>query len=78
MIACRSQVPVVPVRIYGTFEALNRTMKKPRWGQKITVIYDKPMLPKDYDPGKTDKGRYLTAAQRIMDRITLLENPRSR
>ena len=76
MIACRSQVPVVPVRIYGSYEALNRTAKKPSWGQKITVVYDKPMLPEDYDPGKADKGRYLTAAQRIMERITALENPR--
>ena len=76
MIACRSQVPVVPVRIYGSYEALSRTAKKPSWGKKITVVYDKPMLPEDYDPGKADKERYLTSAQRIMARITALENPR--
>ena len=77
MIACRSQVPVVPVRIYGSFDALNRFAKKPAWGKQITVVYDKPLLPETFDPGKDDKTRYLTASQRIMERIAKLQNPRA-
>ncbi|MGB0370693.1 MAG: lysophospholipid acyltransferase family protein [Opitutales bacterium] len=77
MIACRSQVPVIPVRIYGSFDALNRFAKKPSWGKKITVVYGEAMQPEDYDPGKSDKERYLTASQRVMQRIAKLGNPRT-
>jgi 1-acyl-sn-glycerol-3-phosphate acyltransferase len=40
----KSNAPVVPVRVFGTFEAFNRTMRAPRPGRKVTVKYGKPML----------------------------------
>ncbi|MCH2154479.1 MAG: 1-acyl-sn-glycerol-3-phosphate acyltransferase [Opitutales bacterium] len=78
MIACRTQVPVVPVRIYGSFEALSRFDKRPNFGKKITVVYGSPLDSEIYDPGKeAGKERYQIASERIMEAITALENPRA-
>src|SRR5881396_1007735 len=38
----KSDAPVVPVRVFGTFEAFNRTMKFPR-PRRIAVKYGTPM-----------------------------------
>jgi len=38
----KSQAPVVPVRVFGTFEAYGRHVKIPK-PQRITVKYGKPM-----------------------------------
>jgi 1-acyl-sn-glycerol-3-phosphate acyltransferase len=40
----KSAAPVVPVRVFGTFEAYNRTMQFPRPGRKVVVKYGTPML----------------------------------
>ena len=40
----KSAAPVVPVRVFGTFEAYNRTMSFPRPGRKVVVKYGTPML----------------------------------
>jgi len=40
----KSTAPVVPVRVFGTFEAYNRYMRFPRPCRTVTVKYGKPML----------------------------------
>jgi len=40
----KSEAPVVPVRVFGTFEAYNRTMRFPRPFRKVVVKYGRPML----------------------------------
>ncbi len=73
MIACRAAVPVLPCRVFGSFEALNRKMKYPRAGQRIEVVYGQPLLPTAYDPGAAaGKARFQTAADNIMAAITAL------
>lgn len=76
MIACRMQVPVVPLRIDGTFKMLSRRHKFPRPGTGITAMFGPPVAPAVYDPGKNDPERYATAAQTIMSAIRQLTPPK--
>jgi 1-acyl-sn-glycerol-3-phosphate acyltransferase len=39
----KSNAPVVPVRVFGTFEAYNRHMRLPRPFHSLTVKYGRPM-----------------------------------
>ncbi len=43
----KSTAPVVPVRVFGTFKAYNRTMRFPLPGRKVVVKYGTPMLFED-------------------------------
>ena len=43
MTVIKSTCPVVPVRVFGTFEAYGRHMKIPR-PHRIAVKYGKPMM----------------------------------
>ncbi len=74
LIACKTQVQVVPVRIFGSFEALDRTTTKPKWGMPITVVIGEPILPKDYDSGE-GRDRYQRAADKMMEGISRIEKP---
>lgn len=40
----KSTAPVVPVRVFGTFEAYNRHMRLPRPRRTLTVKYGRPLL----------------------------------
>jgi 1-acyl-sn-glycerol-3-phosphate acyltransferase len=74
MIVCRTQVPVVPARIYGSFEAFGKGVKFPRAGNKISVVFGPPLKPNEYDPG-TGSDRYQQASERIFRSIAKLELP---
>jgi len=74
----KSEAPVVPVRVFGTFEAFNRTMKFPR-PRRITVKYGLPM---DFGALRAEaktcakdrlKQIYQEVADRIMAEIAKLE-----
>ena len=75
LLACRSQAIVVPTRIFGSYEALSRHHKLPRIKGRLHVVYDKPMLPSEYDPQGPSKVRYAEASNRIMNRIRDLRIP---
>jgi 1-acyl-sn-glycerol-3-phosphate acyltransferase len=74
-LACRSQAPVVPARIFGSFEAFGRG-GGPRLGTPISVVYGKPLLPGDYDRPADGRERYPRTAGRILAAIAMLEPPR--
>jgi 1-acyl-sn-glycerol-3-phosphate acyltransferase len=74
LIACRAQVPVVPARIFGSFEAMGRSGRI-RLGSPISVVYGRPLLPPDFDHPSDGKERYPRAAARIMEAISQLELP---
>lgn len=40
----KSTAPVVPVRVFGTFEAYNRRMRLPRPCRRVAVKYGRPLL----------------------------------
>jgi 1-acyl-sn-glycerol-3-phosphate acyltransferase len=73
LIVCRTQVPVVPARIFGSFEAFGKDGGL-HPGMPISVVYGAPLLPSYYDPG-TGKDRYQVASERIMAAIAKLQKP---
>lgn len=74
LIACRTGVPVVPARVFGSFSAFGRDGRI-RLGTPIAVTYGRPLLPADYDDPTAGKERYALAARRIMAEIGRLEAP---
>jgi 1-acyl-sn-glycerol-3-phosphate acyltransferase len=74
MLACRAGVPVIPARIFGSFEAFGRGGRL-RLGTPVSIVYSKPMAPAEYDDPSVGKARYELAAQRIMDRIAAIKPP---
>lgn len=76
LFACRSQLPVVPARIFGSFDAFGKSGKV-RLGTPVTVVYGRPIAPAVYDDPKAGKERYQVASTRIMAEIAKIEAPRS-
>ena len=75
LMACKTGVPVVPCRVYGSFAAYGKGAKIPRFGSPVTIVFGAPIPASDYDDPTVGKARYETAAQRIMDRIAALPEP---
>jgi 1-acyl-sn-glycerol-3-phosphate acyltransferase len=74
-IVCKTQVPVVPARIFGSFEAFGKGMSVPRFGTPLDVTFGPPITPAVYDDPKAGKERYQIASQRIMAEIAKLPRP---
>jgi 1-acyl-sn-glycerol-3-phosphate acyltransferase len=75
LMACKTGVPVVPCRVYDSFEAFGKGRRFPRFGSPVTIVFGAPIPASDYDDPAAGKARYETAAQRIMDRIAALPRP---
>ena len=75
LMACRTGVPVVPARVFGSFEAFGRTGPL-RFGTAVSVVFGRPLLPADYDDQSGGKERYQHASERIMSAIAALDLPR--
>lgn len=73
MMACRAKVPVVPARIFGSYEVLNRSSKLPNLRQPMHVSFGPPLLPEQFDPGKTAPDRYQQVAETMMAAIAALK-----
>ena len=78
LFACRAQVPVVPARISGSFEAFGKGAKFPRLGTPVAVTFGSPLLPAAYDDPGAGKARYQIASDRIMAEIARLQPPPER
>jgi len=74
--ACKTGVPVVPCRVYGSFVAFGKGMKIPNFGSPVTVVFGPPIPASDYDDPSAGKARYEVAAQRIMAKIAAIGEPR--
>ena len=74
-IACHTLVPVVPARIFRSFEALGKGGSL-HLNTPVSVVYGRPLLPPDYDDPAAGKARFQIAADRIMAAIAQLEMPR--
>jgi 1-acyl-sn-glycerol-3-phosphate acyltransferase len=73
--ACRTGVPVVPARVFGSFEAFGRKGGL-QLGSPIDVVYGPPLYPRDYDDPSAGKDRYQRASERIMAAIARLPQPK--
>lgn len=77
LICCRAQVPVIPARIFGSFEAMGKSQGL-RVGTSVSVVFGPPIPPAVYDEPKAGKDRYQIASERIMTRIAALSLPTDR
>ena len=75
LIACRTQAPVVPVRIFDSHLAFGRG-RGLRPGTPVSVVFGRPLAPAEYDQPADGKERYQRASERIMAAIAALERPR--
>jgi 1-acyl-sn-glycerol-3-phosphate acyltransferase len=77
LIAAKSQSAIVPCRIFNAHKALSKESKLPNLNLSIHIVYGKPLLPIDYDPGKSaGKQRYQQIADNIMSAISKIKRPR--
>ena len=72
--ACRTGVPVVPARIFGSFQAFGRQGPL-RLGTPVSVVFGPPLQAHDYDHPADGKERYQRASERIMTHIARLAAP---
>lgn len=72
LVASKAQVPIVPMRLFGPFEALPPHRKK-FIPHPIQVVIGKPFLPPPLEQVKGDKSHYAALAQQMMDAIAALE-----
>jgi 1-acyl-sn-glycerol-3-phosphate acyltransferase len=75
LMACKTGVPVVPCRVYGSFDAFGKGKSVPRFGTPISIVFGPVITAAEYDDPSLGKARYDAAAQRIMDRIAALPEP---
>ena len=73
--ACKTNAVVVPVRIFGSFEAFGRNGPL-KLNVPVDVVFGHPMAVADYDNPKDGKDRYQRASERIFAQIAALEKPR--
>ena len=76
LMACKTGAPVVPARIYGSFEAFGKGATFPRFGTRVDVVFGPPITAAEYDDPKAGKERYQIASDRIFARIAALPRPR--
>lgn len=76
MIVCKTQVPVVPCRIFNSHLAFGRAGGL-RPGTPIHIVYGKPLWPHQYDHPSDGKERYQRASERIMSAIAALKEPQA-
>jgi len=74
LIACKAQVPVVPARVFGSFEAFGKEGRL-RLGSPVSVAYGRPLTPAEYDHPEDGRERYAQTAARIMAAIDRIEPP---
>ncbi|MDR1366430.1 MAG: 1-acyl-sn-glycerol-3-phosphate acyltransferase [Puniceicoccales bacterium] len=77
-LACKSQVPVLPVRIFGTYKILKKYSTLPDIRQRSEIVIGRPLFPGQYDLFQSEKERYLLTANYILDRIKQIQEPHRR
>ncbi|MDR2983070.1 MAG: 1-acyl-sn-glycerol-3-phosphate acyltransferase [Puniceicoccales bacterium] len=73
LIACKTQVPILPVRVFGAEKLLPRGSSLPRPSARVSVIFRKPLFPAEFDPGAKHPERFLEASRRVMEKIASAE-----
>jgi 1-acyl-sn-glycerol-3-phosphate acyltransferase len=71
LVIAKTLAPVVPMRIFGAFEAWPIHEKWPRFG-RVTIVVGEPIYFSEQDLLPPSKDLYLRLSQRIMDSIAAL------
>jgi len=72
LLACKSGVPVIPIRIRGTRDVLPRGSLLPVGSARVHLRFGPPILASEYDPGRDYPNRSIEASRRILERIKAL------
>ena len=75
LIVAKTLAPVVPVRVFGAFDAFPRGAKFPR-AAAVTVVIGKPLHFTKADTVGDPREVYQRISDQVMSRIAALENPR--
>jgi 1-acyl-sn-glycerol-3-phosphate acyltransferase len=70
LIAVKAGVPILPVRVFGTFESLSRHNKRIRF-HPIRVVIGRPYQP-TLPPGRPNRTTYRLVAEEMMSHIAAL------
>jgi 1-acyl-sn-glycerol-3-phosphate acyltransferase len=71
LVIAKTLAPVVPMRIFGAFDAWPLHQKWPRLG-RVTVVVGEPIYFTEQDLQPPSKDLYLRLSQRVMDAIAAL------
>jgi 1-acyl-sn-glycerol-3-phosphate acyltransferase len=74
LLIAKTRAPVVPMRIFGAFDAWPIDGKI-HLGRKITIVVGEPIFFSDADLGPGRKDLYVRLSQRVMDAIAALQLP---
>jgi 1-acyl-sn-glycerol-3-phosphate acyltransferase len=74
-LACKTQVPVIPVRLWGTYEILKKYRTFPDIRRSARIVIGEPLLPEQYDRFRGEKERYYLTANGILDAVKNLTLP---
>lgn len=70
----KANVPVVPVRIFGSYEAWPKGKKFPNFKSKISIVFGKPLMPEDFENCKTDPDPMQAISDKVMQAIANIQN----
>jgi len=71
-VIAKTLAPVVPMRIFGAYEALPRGARRLRFHQ-ITIIIGEPIYFSKADLQPSDKAQYARLSERVMNAIAALD-----
>ncbi len=72
MLACKTGVPIIPTRIFGSNDALNRANTGVNLQARISLVFGTTLYPKDYDLGATAANRYQQASNTVFNALSAL------
>lgn len=75
MLALKTNVPVIPCRIFGAYEIMNRLSSWPDWNVTADIVFGKPILPEEFMKFSTSENKHQQVADYIMEKITELKLP---
>ena len=70
MLAAKAQVPVLPARIFGSYEIMGKGKSVPRIGKKLRLRYGALLNFSELDPGGKGGERYDKISHSVMDAIS--------
>ena len=73
MLVAKSQVPVLPARIFGSYEILGKGKSLPRIGRKLRVRYGTLLDFEELDSGGKGSERYDKISQSVMTAISRIK-----
>ena len=71
----KANVPVVPMRIFGTFEAWPKGKRLPSFKPQLTLVFGKSLSPDVFVDCKNEADPFQAASDRVMQAIANLYPP---